>query len=281
MLETSWRLEFSTSLIAVSITWICSPSCEESAVILPTFSPVKVTFSRVSWISFKVCSIEDVIFSEISSRRVKASWIWPDEDLVSVLNVRICSATTAKPFPASPARAASIEAFKASRLVWLEMLSIVPVSSFTFSNSDLNSCKTFSTSPDSSDIVPAVFTSSSRSVELVCACVTDSAVKETISLINATTCSTCALISPVISVEEVVCCCNFPLLSVNSFMLSKTTSEPCLFSEASSRTTVIPFIMVLLAVFTFSTVEMTRCKSALILSVKAPSDSFKWRIDST
>ena len=42
------RLEFSTSLIAVSITWICSPSCEESAVILPTFSPVKVTFSRVS-----------------------------------------------------------------------------------------------------------------------------------------------------------------------------------------------------------------------------------------
>ena len=78
-----------------------------------------------------------------------------------------------------------------------------------------------------------------------------------------------------------VCCCNFPLLSVNSFMLSKTTSEPCLFSEASSRTTVIPFIMVLLAVFTFSTVEMTRCKSALILSVKAPSDSFKWRIDST
>ena len=76
---------------------------------------VRVTFSRVSWISFKVCSIEDVIFSEISSRRVRASWIWPDEDLVSVLNVRICSATTAKPFPASPARAASIEAFKASR----------------------------------------------------------------------------------------------------------------------------------------------------------------------
>ena len=31
----------------------------------------------------------------------------------------ICSATTAKPFPASPALAASIEAFKESRLVWL------------------------------------------------------------------------------------------------------------------------------------------------------------------
>ena len=30
-----------------------------------------------------------------------------------------CSATTEKPFPASPALAASIEAFKARRLLWL------------------------------------------------------------------------------------------------------------------------------------------------------------------
>ena len=46
----------------------------------------------------------------------------------------ISSATTAKPFPASPARAASIEALSASRLVWLEMLKMSSVSCFRFRN---------------------------------------------------------------------------------------------------------------------------------------------------
>ena len=43
--------------------------------------------------------------------------IWADEDFVSVLRERIWSATTAKPFPASPAHDASIDAFKASKFV--------------------------------------------------------------------------------------------------------------------------------------------------------------------
>jgi len=41
--------------------------------------------------------------------------------LVWVASVFTSEATTAKPFPASPARAASIVALSASRLVWLAM----------------------------------------------------------------------------------------------------------------------------------------------------------------
>jgi len=40
---------------------------------------------------------------------------------------RTSEATTAKPLPASPARAASIPAFKASRLVWKAISSITPM----------------------------------------------------------------------------------------------------------------------------------------------------------
>ena len=40
----------------------------------------------------------------------------------------ISSATTANPFPASPALAASIDAFRARRFVWLAISRIFPVS---------------------------------------------------------------------------------------------------------------------------------------------------------
>ena len=128
--------------------------------------------------------------SDISERRVSASCICPEDDLVSVLRVRICSATTANPLPASPALAASIEALRARRLVWLEILSIVLVSSLTVSNSFLNSVRIFSTSFDNSDIVFDVFTRLSRSVELVWAWEPDSAVRDTISLMSPATFST-------------------------------------------------------------------------------------------
>ena len=65
------------------------------------------TFSASSESSFKMPAIFSVSFLVFS-----ASW-------------RISSATTAKPRPASPALALSIDAFSASRFVWFDMAKIV------------------------------------------------------------------------------------------------------------------------------------------------------------
>ena len=58
--------------------------------------------------------------------RIPSAWAETPARLDSVCPARFftSSATTAKPFPASPARAASIVAFSASSLVWLAMLRI-------------------------------------------------------------------------------------------------------------------------------------------------------------
>ena len=233
------------------------------------------------WISFNSSLIELVILSEVSWSLTRASLICADEACVSVLNARICSATTAKPRPASPALAASIEALRASKLVWLEILSIVPVSFLTVSNSDLNSVRIFSTSIESSDIELAVVTRLWRSTELSVAWFNDSVVNVTMLLISETTFCTCELISVVISIDEDVWDCNWGLLSISKFISSTTSSEPCLFSAASSRTTVIPSIIVLLAVFTCATVWVTLFRSAFMLAVNAPSDSVRCLIEST
>ena len=67
------------------------------------------------------------------------------------------------------------------------MLSIVPVSSLTVSNSFLNSCSISSTSVEISDMELAVVTRLSSSFELVVACPSDSVVRSTILLIRDTT----------------------------------------------------------------------------------------------
>ena len=66
-----------------------------------------------SAVSFAVripCSIDLLALPIISLVLSNASAVWSDKTL-------ICCATTAKPFPASPALAASMEAFKAKRPV--------------------------------------------------------------------------------------------------------------------------------------------------------------------
>ena len=155
------------------------------------------------------------------------------------------------------------------------MDSIVLVSDFTRSNSSLNSCRIFSISEDRDAMVCVVFTKLFRSSALSLACSEDSVVNATICSIIFATCVTCMLISDVISTEEFVVSCKLSLFCVKASILFATAFAPCVFSTASSRTTVIPSIIELLAVLTCSTVVITRCRSFLILSVMAPSDSFK------
>ena len=61
-----------------------------------------------------MASVRSWIVSTLSRISSVARWVWVASDFTSL-------ATTAKPLPASPARAASIVAFSASRLVWLAM----------------------------------------------------------------------------------------------------------------------------------------------------------------
>ena len=148
MLSTMFWFESSTSPIASLTIRMFSPNCMESVVMELTLLSTIITFSKLVATSCNVSVMDFVILSLVCSNFCSALRILPEDTCVSSLSLRISSATTAKPFPASPALAASIDAFNASKLVWLLISSIVPVSSFTIVNSVLNSFRFSSTSLD-------------------------------------------------------------------------------------------------------------------------------------
>ena len=105
-----------------------------------TASPIALNLSLVSAISSFCFSTDDTEFSMLSLARLVSSLslliisvILADASFVCSDSCLISSATTAKPFPASPALAASIEALSASKLVWFEILIIDSTKLFTSS----------------------------------------------------------------------------------------------------------------------------------------------------
>ncbi len=115
-------------------TWVIPCDCSSDAVAISStnwaiFCEIAAFSLNASWVAFVnslplrtaliVFSIRLLVFFAASDARIA--------------RFRTSSATTAKPAPASPARAASTAAFRASRFVWKAISSIVlmifPVSS--------------------------------------------------------------------------------------------------------------------------------------------------------
>ena len=184
------------------ITRTLLPIWVESPDMLDTLALTCLILSRVTWISFKVWVMESVILSEVFSRCPRAVKIRLEEFWVPMLRSLISFATTAKPFPASPALAASMDAFRASRLVCLLIPSMVLTSLFTISNCSLKSFKIPSSSLASSAMELVEETTSVSSSELFFACTMDSLVSCTIFSTSSATLAPCLLILRVISMEE-------------------------------------------------------------------------------
>ena len=129
------------SSVAPRMLWLISAI---RSVIRP-ISPIVPICRLMSWAS--VATISFVLFapSMIASMAARARWaictpeatLFPDSLIsfpISLVDeedrsasLPTSSATTAKPRPCSPARAASMAAFRASRLVWSAMSPITPM----------------------------------------------------------------------------------------------------------------------------------------------------------
>ena len=101
-------------------------ACSSDA--LEIWSMVLVTFWAPSTLSNRVWAVSSAILVPFSTARMELSIsaaVFLDASADLLARLRTSSATTAKPFPASPARAASTAALSASMLVWKAISSIV------------------------------------------------------------------------------------------------------------------------------------------------------------
>ena len=122
MPSVTWVMASASSSAALAISWMdCSTSLELSTV-LAKDSETFFTMSLPSRTESIECSMSSLV----------ALAAWSDFEA----RLRTSSATTAKPLPAEPARAASTAAFRAKILVWNAISSMVaiilPISSEDF-----------------------------------------------------------------------------------------------------------------------------------------------------
>ena len=121
-----------TSICSISVSIFllsCSNVCAASIILSPC-SLVASTEELTDTTTSSALSLSSLVILVISSVKF----------FVCSANCLICSATTAKPLPASPALALSIEALSAKRLVWLDILSIIPAIFSTFLVFSCNLC---------------------------------------------------------------------------------------------------------------------------------------------
>ena len=178
-------------VLSVDLATACSPSCK-------AFSTVETK----DWLLLREARLV-VMASSSSTDWVPSTWVTWSISLADSAersaSTRTSSATTAKPRPSSPARAASMAAFSASRLVWsamsrtwlvmLVILRVLATKFFTASAMPLTAFSTLSTSLISRLSWAVPFLAVTR---LVCACSRTSWAASATWLMLTVSCSTAA-----------------------------------------------------------------------------------------
>ncbi len=100
-----------------------------AAVISAIMSPTRCTLATISSIVVPACSTRRAPASTLSTLTPISDLISRADSALRCARLRTSVATTAKPRPCSPARAASTAALSARMLVWKAMPSITPVMS--------------------------------------------------------------------------------------------------------------------------------------------------------
>ena len=110
------------------------PSLDTSIPVLtsPNFILVSFSFSCCSFIRTSACFISSIVFWDSLISLLIICWISTAASFDCTASFWISVATTAKPLPASPALADSMEAFSDSRFVWDAMEVISSVATLIF-----------------------------------------------------------------------------------------------------------------------------------------------------
>ncbi len=120
-----WMMSFSRWI--APLIWSAPPACSLVEALISCTSSAVRRMSGTSWASIPPAR------SATSAVREESRLISPAAAWLRSASFRTSAATTAKPLPCSPARAASMAAFRASRFVWRAispMIEIFPVISF-------------------------------------------------------------------------------------------------------------------------------------------------------
>jgi hypothetical protein len=150
---TSWVLAAVSSAMALisSMRWAPWPArvtCSRAAAAISAARALVWRAASMIWLSpedtrlmtslpsptasLPFCMLDTAVWAEVWIWVIMPA-IWSALSALPSASLRTSSATTAKPRPASPARAASMAALRASRLVWSAMLRMMSTTSPIFS----------------------------------------------------------------------------------------------------------------------------------------------------